>query len=82
MSNRYEITGTATDKWTLLEIQDAIKMAGATDVSARRAFGWNNQPHVATFSAASDGDAMAICEKAREYIGPGTIPILIPYPYK
>ena len=68
---RYEITGCATDIYSLGEIQDALRQAGAVKVSARKAFGWSNQPHVATFAASSDDQAKRLCDAARKVLGPG-----------
>lgn len=78
---RFEITGTATDTFTLEQIQAAITAEGAERVNARNAFGWSNQPKVATFAAACEAEAKRICDKARERLGPGCWPSLHPYAY-
>jgi len=78
---RYEITGTATDKYTTDQICDALKAVGADRVGRRYAFGWSNQSRVATFRASSDRDAKELCEAARALLGPGELPALIPTTY-
>lgn len=62
---RFEITGTATDVFTLDQIQQALRQAGARKVRSRNAFGWRNQPHVATFEAAHSMQAEAFANDAR-----------------
>jgi len=71
---RFEITGCAAGYWTCAEIQLALKLAGATGINRRRAFGWRNQPHVATFAAADDSEAKQICEAARKLISSRPFP--------
>lgn len=78
---RYEITGTATDRFTIADIQEAIKSTGAQAVNRRHAFGMSNQPHVATFTAPDERTARDICDKARALLGPGDLPALLPYEY-
>ena len=78
---RFEITGCATDVFTLAAIQSAIKAAGAKRVRARKAFGWRNQPAVATFAADNGRQAKSICEAARLHLGAGSLPALLPRQY-
>ncbi len=78
---RYEITGSATDHFTLKQIQTALIDAGAVRVKARNAFGWANQPKVATFAAATSDEASRITDAARALLGPGSLPVLLPYRY-
>lgn len=82
MTRRYEITGTATDVFPVAAVQAALRTAGAKRVNARCAFGWRNQPRVATFAAADDDAARDVCERARETLNhPSSLPGLHPYPY-
>lgn len=79
---RFEITGTSTDVFPLDKVQAALREVGAERVSARRAFGWSNQPHVATFAAPDDASARRICAAARERLNhPWSLPSLIPHSY-
>lgn len=79
---RFEITGTATDVFTRHQIMTALRESGAPFVRSRRAFGWRNQPRVATFAASNEREAKAICDRARERLGPGSLPSLIPQAYR
>lgn len=82
MTRRYEITGCATDVFNLDRVQAALRLVGASRVSARRAFGWGNQPRVATFAAADDHAARDICDRARETLNhPSSLPALLPHAY-
>lgn len=79
---RFEITGTATDVFPLESVQTALRAVGASRVNARRAFGWSNQPPVATFAATDDASAKRICDAARERLNhPSSLPALIPHSY-
>lgn len=79
---RYEITGTATDVFPLARIQEALRKAGASRVNARCAFGWSNQPRVATFAAADEGEAKRLCDAARATLNhPSSLPSLHPHSY-
>ena len=78
---RFEVTGTATDVYTLSEIMEALKTVGARNINRRNAFGWRNQPHVATFEADDEQEADFLCTKAREALGPGSLPALLPHIY-
>lgn len=80
---RYEITGTATDVFSLAEITQAITTAGAKRVNQRHAFGWGNQPLVATFRAEDGQEAKRICDAARATMRPdlGSLPSLLPWKY-
>lgn len=82
---RFEITGTATDIWPVDVVQAALTAAKATAVSKRRAFGWSNQPYVATFAALDQEEADAIAARARAAIPGiesfGSLPGLYPRPY-
>ncbi len=79
---RYEITGCATDVFSLAEIQEALRKAGAKNVRSRYAFGWSNQPHVATFSATNQSSADKICEAARKlFLRRGSLPALLAWEY-
>lgn len=62
---RFEITGCATDVFTLEQIQSAIRQAGGAKVSARKAFGMSNQPKVCTFAATNEALAQQIAKQAR-----------------
>ena len=77
----HEAIGCATDVFALVDIQEALRRAGAKNVRARRAFGWSNQPRVATYSAESESAARRIADRARETLRPGSLPALIPYRY-
>lgn len=80
---RFEITGRANDVFNLSDIQDALRKSGAINVRSRYAFGWSNQPHVATFSANDLRQARTICDNARALlVSDGDFPSLIPYAYK
>ena len=82
-ARRYEITGCATDVFALTAIQGALRKVGAVRVSARCAFGWSNQPRVATFSAADDRAARDVCEQARATLNhPSSLPSLLPHAYQ
>lgn len=79
---RFEITGRANDVFPLADIQNALRKSGAINVRSRCAFGWSNQPHVATFSANDLRQARTICDDARALLAPdGGVPSLIPYAY-
>ncbi len=78
---RYEITGCATDVFTLAEIQQALRDVGAERVNARYAFGWRNQPRVATFAADNLAMAKFIADNARNLLRPGSLPSLLPTEY-
>jgi hypothetical protein len=65
---RYEITGCATNVFTLEQIQSAVRQAGGAKVRSRRAFGWGNQPHVCTFAASNDALARQIASAARRFL--------------
>lgn len=65
---QYEITGCSTDHWTVEQIKDALSRSGAKDVGERCAFGWDNQPLVATFYAKSHTEADTLCDAARELL--------------
>lgn len=78
---RYEITGCATDVFSLADIQTALRAVGAKRVNRRHAFGWSNQPHVATFAAAAETEARRLADAAREQLRPGSLPALLPYRY-
>jgi len=65
---RFEVTGCAADYWPLPAMQEALKKAGARDVRSRHAFGWSNQPRVATFAADCEADARIVCDRARSII--------------
>ena len=78
---RYEITGCATDVFPLEDIQNALRSVGARNVRHRNAYGWWNQPSVATFRADSDAEAERIADAARATLRPGTLPVLLPYSY-
>jgi peptidoglycan hydrolase-like protein with peptidoglycan-binding domain len=67
---RYEVTGGNGRGASLPEIQSALRKAGAYNVRARNAYGWSNQPQVATFSAKSDNDADKVCNAACEILWP------------
>lgn len=68
--NRYEVTGGNGRNASLPEIQSALRKAGAHNVRARNAYGWSNQPQVATFSAESGKDADKVCNAACEILWP------------
>lgn len=79
---RYEITGTATDVFSLETVQGALRKVGAARVSARCAFGWSNQPRVATFAAPDDDAARDLCQRARDTLNhPSSLPSLHPTAY-
>lgn len=78
---RFEVTGTANDVFTLANIQKALKAAGASRVRSRNAFGWANQPQVATFAAESEAAAKKITDVARGLLGSGTLPALLAFEY-
>lgn len=79
---RFEITGRANDVFELADIQDALRKSGAINVRSRPAFGWPNQPHVATFSAETWRQARTICDNVRALLPrDGDFPSLIPYEY-
>lgn len=79
---RYEIAGCATEVFKLSDIQTALRKSGARNVRSRCAYGWPNQPHVATFSAADDKDASRIADLARDKMNrPGSLPAFIAHPY-
>ena len=78
---RYEITGTANERYGVNLIQNVLREVGAKRVNLRRAFGWSNQPRVVTFAAADQAEADRICEAAHAHLG-GRIPSLLPYPYR
>lgn len=79
---RYEITGTATDVFPLAKVQAALRAVGAKRVNARCAYGWSNQPRVATFAAPDDASAKRLCEAARERLDhPSSLPALRPFAY-
>lgn len=61
---RFEITNHAASFIPLDVIKAELRKAGATRVNARRAFGWSNQPRVATFSAIDHDTARRICTAA------------------
>ena len=80
---RFEITGCATDVFACSDIQIALRKAGAKRVGKRHAFGWSNQPMVATFTAESEREARKIAECARDLLGrPGSLPALLPFEYR
>jgi hypothetical protein len=82
---RFEITGCATDVFTLEQISAAVKKAGAILVNARNAFGWSNQPKVCTFEAPNRKEANHICDEARETlksVRAGDFPSIIAHMYK
>ena len=68
--SRYEVTGGNGRNASLPEIQSALRKAGAHNVRARNAYGWSNQPKVATFNAVSDADATALCNDACRILWP------------
>ena len=78
---RFEITGCATDVFSLADIQNALRESGAIRVSSRHAFGWRNQPQVATFAAVNENAAKIICDAARKRLRYGSLPALIPTQY-
>lgn len=78
---RYEITGTATDLYSLETIQTALKKVGACRVRARCAFGWSNQPRVATFFAKDDATARKFADAARATVDGRSLPSFIPHSY-
>ncbi len=78
---RYEVTGTATDVYTCAQVRRALVRSGAKTVRARRAFGWMNQPLVATFYADDASEAQRLCDAARADLGPGNLPALLPTAY-
>lgn len=83
MTQRFEITGTATDVWTCDEIRTALRVAGAQKVGARRAFGMSNQPRVATFTAADQAEADRLANAARERLPyTSSLPGLHAFPIK
>ena len=61
---RFEVTGGNGRGAKVSEIQDALRAAGAMRVGSAYAYGWSNQPRVATFSAESEIAARAICRRA------------------
>ncbi|MEO5867227.1 MAG: hypothetical protein ABIS14_12715 [Sphingomonas sp.] len=81
--HRYEITGTATDVFSLAAIQNALRTAGARRIGRRHAFGWSNQPPVATFAADSEAEAKRVCDAARALLpNPESgLPALLPFEY-
>lgn len=81
--SRYEITGSATDRWPAQTVAGALRRAGALRVSQRNAFGHRNQPKVATFAADSLEQAKALADAARKLLDPDTdLPALLPHRYK
>lgn len=80
---RYEITGTATDIWTVEEVQTALRAVKAMAVSKRRAFGMANQPYVATFLAIDYEEARKVCSEARKLLprNDASLPGLFPSSY-
>lgn len=78
---RYEITGRATDVYSVETVQDALRRAGAARVKARNAFGWSNQPQVATFYADDSDKAARIADVAAGLLSEDSLPSLIPYAY-
>lgn len=79
---RFEITGTATDVFSLADIQSALRKSGAINVRARNAFGQSNQPKVATFSAETQNYADKIASDARELLPlDGFLPALLAWEY-
>ena len=79
---RYEITGTITDSFTLTEITAALVSAGAKRINARNAFGWSNQPKVATFWAESEFAAKSIVDSADSFLAKtASLPCIIAYHY-
>lgn len=80
---RYEITGTATDVFTLEQIQGALSKVLARKINRRRAFGWSNQPHVATFEAANQQEADTVARQARKELpDPNSFPALLAWEYQ
>ena len=73
---RFEVTGGNGRGATVEQIRNALTQAGARHVSQRRAFGWSNQPYVATFAALGESDAKVICEKACAILWPDDSSIL------
>lgn len=76
-----------SDVFPLNVIKSALVYAEAKNVRQRRAFGWRNQPHVATFEAANDETARAVADKATDIakamIGrTASLPVLRPFAYK
>lgn len=75
--HRYEITNSAASCAKIEDICKALKAAGATRVRTRHAFGFSNQPRVATFAAVDRDAAGKICDAAEKEAGAS----LIPYQY-
>ena len=74
---RFEITNSAAQSGDVADIVAALKKVKALRVRTRKAFGYSNQPHVATFAAPDLDTAKRICEKAEFH----ACRRLIPYQY-
>ena len=74
---RFEITNSSARSGEVADIVAALKKVKALRVNTRRAFGWSNQPHVATFAAPDIETAKRICESAELHCSVS----LIPYQY-
>lgn len=80
---RYEITGGICDSFTLADISAALSKAGALRINARCAFGWSNQPRVATFWSESEAAADIIADSADSYLAKrGSLPCIIARLYR
>ena len=80
---RYEIRGLIADSFSLAEISAALAKAGAKRINARRAFGWPNQPRVATFWAESDAAADRMADLADSQLAKrASLPCIIAYRYR
>lgn len=68
---RFEVTGGNGRGASLEAIKGALHQAGASNVRQAYAFGWPNQPRVATFTAQDDSEARKLCEAACTILWPG-----------
>ena len=68
---RFEVTGGNGRGASLDAIKGALRQAGARNVRQAHAFGWSNQPRVATFTAQDDSEARKVCDAACEILWPG-----------
>ena len=66
---RFEVTCSNASNYKLADIQAALSASGALRVNARNAYGWRNQPKVATFAAVSEDAAKTICDAAAIRLG-------------